>query len=109
MSLLRIGILSVLEVFGDFMLKDYASTGVLSKLGLGVLGYVGVVAALIWSFQTGNVLLVNGMWDGMSTIIESVAAYLILGDRLSNPYQYFGLFVTILGVFLLKYEPTWFS
>lgn len=109
MSLLRIGTLSVLEVFGDFMLKDYASTGVLSKLGLGVLGYVGVIAALIWSFQTGNVLLVNGMWDGMSSIIESAAAYFILGNRLSNPYQYFGLFITIIGVFLLKFKPTGFS
>ena len=109
MSLLRVGLLAVLEVFGDFMLKDYATTGALSKLGLGSLGYVGVVAALIWSFHTGNVLLINGMWDGMSSVIESVAAYLILGDRLSNPYQYFGLFMTIFGVFMLKFEPKAFS
>lgn len=104
MSLLRVGILSVVEVFGDFMLKDYATTGAVSKLGLGVLGYVGVVIALIWSFHTGNVLLVNGMWDGMSALIESVAAYLILGDRLTNPYQYTGLAMTIIGVFMLKWE-----
>jgi multidrug transporter EmrE-like cation transporter len=105
MSLLRVGVLAVLEVFGDFMLKDYATTGAVSKLGLGVLGYVGVIMALVWSFHTGNVLLVNGMWDGMSAIIESVAAYLILGDRLSNPYQYAGLAMTVIGVFFLKYEP----
>ena len=109
MSLLRVGILSAVEVFGDFMLKDYATTGFVYKLGLGVLGYVGVIVALIWSFHTGNVLLVNGMWDGMSAVIESVAAYLILGDRLSNPYQYFGLFMTLLGVFMLKYEPRAFK
>jgi len=47
--------------------------------------------------------------NGMSSIIVSMAAYLLLGDRLSNPYQYFGLFITIIGVFLLKFEPTWFS
>ena len=105
MSLLRVGVLSLVEVFGDFMLKDYATTGLLSKLGLGVLGYIGVIAALIWSFQSGNVLLVNGMWDGMSGIIESVLAYIILGDRLANPYQYFGLVMTVLGVFMLKYVP----
>jgi multidrug transporter EmrE-like cation transporter len=105
MSLLRVGILSVLEVFGDFMLKDYASTGLLSKLGLGVIGYVGVVVTLIWSFHSGNVLLVNGIWDGMSAVVESTAAYLILGDRLSNPYQYAGLVMTALGVFMLKYQP----
>jgi hypothetical protein len=44
-------------------------------------------------FKTGNVLVVNGLWDGMSTIIESLAAYLILGNQLENPYQYFGLFI----------------
>jgi len=109
MSLLRVGLLSLLEVFGDFMLKDYATTGIMSKLGLGVLGYAGVVVALIWSFQTGNVLLINGMWDGISSVIESLAAYLILGDRLSNPYQYVGLFMTMIGVFLLKFEPKAFT
>lgn len=105
MSLLRIGILSLFEVFGDFMLKSYSTTGLTSKLGLGLLGYIGVVISLIWSFKTGNVLVVNGLWDGMSTIIESLAAYLILGDRLENPYQYFGLVMTIAGVYMLKYNP----
>jgi multidrug transporter EmrE-like cation transporter len=99
-----VGILSVLEVFGDFMLKDYATFGKFSSLGLGIFGYVGVVVALIWSFHTGNVLLVNGLWDGMSAIIESIAAYLILGDRLEHPYQYIGLLLTVAGVFMLKYK-----
>jgi multidrug transporter EmrE-like cation transporter len=94
-----------MEVFGDFMLKDYATTGVASKLGLGVLGYIGVIAALVWSFHSGNVLLVNGMWDGISSVVTSIAAYVILGDRLSNPYQYLGLVITVIGVFLLKFEP----
>lgn len=105
MSLIRIGVLSLFEVFGDFMLKSYSTTGLSSKLGLGLLGYIGVIISLIWSFKTGNVLVVNGLWDGMSTIIESLAAYLILGNRLENPYQYFGLFMTIMGVYMLKYNP----
>ena len=104
MSLLRVGILSVVEIFGDFMLKSYATTGILSKLFAGCLGYVGVVLSLIWSFKTGNVIMINGLWDGMSSIIESIAAYLILGDRLENPYQYMGLVMTCLGIFLLKYK-----
>ncbi len=102
MSLLRVGILSVLEVFGDFMLKRYATLGSLSSLGLGIMGYVGVVAALIWSFHTGNVLIINGLWDGMSALIESLAAYFILGDRLESPSQYMGLMLIVVGVFLLK-------
>ena len=105
MSLLRISILSLCEVFGDFMLKSYSATGLQSSLGFGIVGYIGVIVSLIWSFQTGNVLLVNGLWDGMSAVIESILAYVILGDRLTNPYQYVGLFVTILGMFLLRYSP----
>jgi len=71
---------------------------------LGVLGYVGVVIALVWSFKTGNVLVVNGLWDGMSAVIESVAAYIILGDRLENPIQYMGLAFIIIGLFTMKYR-----
>ena len=104
MSLLRIGILSLFEGFGDFMLKSYSTTGLSSKLGRGLLGYIGVIISLIWSLKTGNVLVVNGLWDGMSTIIESLAAYLILGDRLENPYQYFGLGMTIVGVYMLRFH-----
>lgn len=104
MSLLRVGILSVVEIFGDFMLKGYATTGATSKLFAGCLGYVGVVLSLIWSFKTGNVMMINGLWDGVSSIIESIAAYLILGDRLENPYQYMGLVLLCVGLFMLKYK-----
>ena len=104
MSLLRVGILSVLEVFGDFMLKQYSTFGTFSSLGLGILGYVGVVVSLIWSFHTGNVLVINGLWDGMSAIVESLAAYIILGDRLDNVYQYAGILFIVIGVFMLKYK-----
>ena len=86
------------------MFKDFATTGLTSKLCLGLLGYTGVVISLIWSFKTGNVMAVNGLWDGMSTIIESLAAFIILGNRLENPQQYFGLGMTVLGVFMLKHK-----
>jgi multidrug transporter EmrE-like cation transporter len=41
------------------------------------------------------------MWDGVSALLESVAAYLILGEKLNKPYQYIGLGVIILGIFIL--------
>ena len=49
----------------------------------------------------GNLLYVNGMWDGTSALIGSVAAYLILGERLQGPVQYAGLVVIIAGIFML--------
>ena len=38
----------------------------------------------------GNVMYVNGLWDGMSGLLESAAAYIILGERLNKWYQYLG-------------------
>jgi len=72
-------------------------------------GYAGVVALLIMSFQHNNVLYVNGMWDGVSGLIESLAAYYILGDRFEKKSQYLGLGMIVVGVALMKDGfPTWF-
>jgi multidrug transporter EmrE-like cation transporter len=102
MSLPQIFALSIIEIFGDFSLKSYANDGGIEMLGLGVLGYMGVVAMLVVSLQDSSILLVNGAWDGISTIVESIAAYVILGERFDNYMQYVGLVVILLGLYLLK-------
>lgn len=95
-------LLSIIEIYGDFNLRWYAQTSQLTFLLQGLLGYVGVVIFLIRSFMYGNVLYVNGLWDGISGIIESAAAYYYLGDRLENTQQYVGLIMTVAGVALMK-------
>ena len=102
MSLTDIVALSVVEVFGDFNLRWYAETNRPMYLGYGLVGYAGVVYYLIKCLRTGNVLYVNGMWDGMSAIIGGSAAYFILGDRLTTASQYLGLAMIIVGVLLMK-------
>jgi len=99
---LYIVILSIVEVYGDFSLRFYAQTNKLSWLLHGLVGYAGVVYFLIQSLRFQNVLYTNGMWDGMSGIVESIAAYFILGDRLEKSSQYLGLVLTVIGVYLLK-------
>jgi multidrug transporter EmrE-like cation transporter len=101
MSLKNIIFLSLAEVFGDFGYKSFARTGAKTSFAQGSLGYVAVVYFLIKSLKEGNVLYVNGMWDGVSAVIESVAAYLILGERLTRPSEYAGLVLVIAGIFLL--------
>jgi multidrug transporter EmrE-like cation transporter len=102
MSFNDILILSAVEVFGDFNLRWYAETNAPSYLGFGLLGYAAVVVWLIKCFRSGNVLYVNAMWDSASTLIESAAAYYILGDRLKTPKQYAGLALVIVGMYLLR-------
>jgi len=94
-------LLSLVEIYGDFELKKYATTELMSHLYKGLLGYAGVVYFLIKSLRDGNVMYINGMWDGVSGVLESVAAYIILGERLTNYYQYIGLVMICGGIFLL--------
>ena len=95
-------LLSIVEIYGDFALRFYAQTSNLIWLLHGLVGYAGVVWLLIVSFKFKNVLYVNGMWDGISGLLESIAAYFILGDRLEKPSQYTGIILIIVGVVLLK-------
>lgn len=101
-GLLYILTLSIIEVFGDFQLRFYAQTNNTTHLGLGILGYVGVLYFLIQSLRFENVLYTNALWDGMSGLIGSVAAYFILGDRLKTFEQYIGVIFIIVGIVLLK-------
>ena len=96
-------LLSVVEIFGDFNLKWYADSNNPAYLGGGVLGYIGIIYFLIRSFRSDNVLYVNGMWDGVSGLVESLAAYILLGDRLEKPRNYIGLLLVIVGIALLKH------
>jgi multidrug transporter EmrE-like cation transporter len=97
-----VSIVAIIEIFGDFHLRFYAQTGNIRYLLLGIIGYTGVVFGLIKSLQLNNVLFVNSIWDGMSGIFESAAAYFILGDRLKNKEQYIGLIFIFAGLFLMK-------
>ena len=102
MSVPELIALSTVEIIGDFGLKQYANDGGIKYLGIGILGYIGVVSMLIVSLQGSSVLLVNNGWDGISTIIESIAAYVILGERFDNYMQYVGIVFIMMGLYLLK-------
>jgi multidrug transporter EmrE-like cation transporter len=74
----------------------------MKHLAYGILGYVGVIYFLIASLKGSNVLMVNAAWDGISALIESAAAFVILGERFSDPNQYIGLGLIVSGLFFLK-------
>ena len=98
--------LSIVEVFGDFSLEKFANTGALQFLGLGIGWYGGVIYFLVKSLVGSNILYVNGMWDGVSTLVESLAAIIFLGERLINPVEYLGLGMIIGGIMLLRHKKT---
>ena len=102
MSYVDIGALCLAEIIGDFGFKEFANNGGIRNFATGSIGYVGVIWVLIRSLQGSTVLLVNAAWDGLSTIIESAAAFFILGERFADPMQYVGLALIIMGLFFLK-------
>lgn len=106
MSLQEIMLLSMTEIIGDYGLKEFANKGGIIPLSVGIGGYIGVIWMLIVSLQGSTILMVNGAWDGMSAIVESLFAYAVLGERFHHSLQYVGLFFIIVGVYLLKIPKT---
>jgi hypothetical protein len=102
MSALDIVFMSIAEVVGDFGFKGVARHGGAQNWAAGVGGYIAVIYFLIRALKVGNVVYVNGMWDGVSAIIETIAALLIFGEKLNTMGQYLGLGLIIAGIFCLK-------
>jgi multidrug transporter EmrE-like cation transporter len=102
MSLPQIVGLTLVEIVGDFAFKEYANNGGLLPLLGGIGGYIGVMIMLVISLQGSTVLMVNGAWDGISAVIESIFAFFILGERFHNYLQYVGLVFICGGLYLLK-------
>ena len=102
MSLPQIITLSLTEIIGDTALKQYANDGGNLYLGIGALSYIGVVILLIISLQDSTLLMVNNGWDGTSSLLESIFAYIVLGERFDNYLQYVGVGSIVIGLYLLK-------
>lgn len=90
------------EIIGDFGFKEFANKGGIINFITGTIGYIGVIYYLIRSLQGSQIILVNSVWDGLSSLIETIAAIIILGEKFDDPWKYFGIFLIILGLFFLK-------
>jgi multidrug transporter EmrE-like cation transporter len=102
MSAVDITIMSLVEIIGDFGFKGVARQGGLANWATGLGGYIGIIYYLIKSLRVGNVTYVNGMWDGISGILETAAAYILFGERLNSMSQYVGIAFIAFGLILLK-------
>jgi multidrug transporter EmrE-like cation transporter len=94
--------MSLFEVIGDFGFKGVARHPSLHSWTQGIFGYIGVIYYLIKSLRVGNVTYVNGMWDGISGILETAAAYFLFGEVLNTKWQYMGILLIAAGLMLLK-------
>ena len=102
MSYEDIGALIFTEIIGDFGFQKFANNGGISSFAVGIGGYIGVIYFLIRSLQGSKILMVNVVWDGLSALIESVAAMIFLGEYFDDPLKYVGIVFIILGLFFLR-------
>lgn len=102
MSYLDIAALCLTEIVGDFGYKEFANKGGIQNFAIGTTGYIGLIYFLIRSLQGSQVLLVNAAWDGLSALLESIAAIVILGERFNDPWKYFGILLIVIGLLFLK-------
>ena len=62
MSLPTILGLTITEILGDVALKEYANDKGEMYLGIGILGYIGVIIMLVINLQGSTILMVNNAW-----------------------------------------------
>ena len=106
MSINELLLLSGVEIIGDFSYKQFANVGGIAPFIIGTISYIAVVALLIVSLQNSTVLMVNAGWDGISGLLESICAYVFLGERFQHFSQYIGIFMISIGLYLLKIPMT---
>jgi multidrug transporter EmrE-like cation transporter len=101
--ILLIVIASTIEYFGDSNFKFFARSNQVKFLGLGLGYYLLLILFLIYILKYANVIYANLIWDGSSAIIESILAYILLGERLNGTIQYMGGIFILIGMGALNY------
>lgn len=100
---LLIIIVSIIEYFGDANFKIFARENKKKGLFMGIFMYAIMIAVLIAIIKRTNITYMNGMWDGTSAVIETLLAYILLHETLSNKIQYLGLVFIIIGIIVMNY------
>lgn len=93
---------SLLEYVGDSNFKFYARSSDNKYLVYGTIAYILMVYTLVQILKSSNVMYMNVSWDAFSIILETLLAYLLLGEILDNRYQFVGFIFIVIGVILLN-------
>lgn len=95
---------SLIEYGGDASFKLYTKYNSNLWLLSGIAFYAILVGFIIMILKYANVMHMNISWDAVSVLIETVLAFLLLGETLSGYFQYFGFFFILLGLVFMNIE-----
>lgn len=93
---------SIIEYIGDSSFKMYVRLKSNWFLLLGVIAYIILIFQLINILKYSNVMQMNIQWDAMSVILETLFAYLLLGEVLSEPSQWIGFLLIVSGLIVMN-------
>lgn len=92
---------ALLEYIGDSNIKHYARGNKNKNLVIGIIAYILIILMLIRLLRQSNVMYMNIMWDAVSIILETLLAFILLGETLDNNYQIAGGLLIIIGIILM--------
>jgi multidrug transporter EmrE-like cation transporter len=104
MSLAHVLAMSVAETFGNVHLKNFAASNNHHNLFCGIAGYCGVLYFLVRSFALGGSLLwVATMLEAGITLMGTLFAFFVLGERFKHPIQYIGVLFCVLAILMIHH------
>ena len=75
---------AMIEGFGDYHLKKYATTKKKEKLFIGVATYGVMIAVLVKIWETDNLAVTNSLWNSCSLIVDGLIGTIILKEKPSK-------------------------
>ena len=100
--LLQVFFASLVEYIGDSSFKLYTRLKSNWYFLLGIIAYIILVFQLIKILSYSNVMQMNIQWDAISVILETILAYLLLGEILSEKNQWIGFFLIVSGLIFMN-------
>ncbi len=94
---------SIFEYLGDSNFKFFSRDNTVKNFIYGIISYIILIGLLIYILKFTNVMYMNLTWDSVSIILETLLAFILLKERLTNNFQWTGLILVIVGVLFLSY------
>jgi len=93
-------IMTIVETYAQYNLKEYSLNNKLSYIVLGLLFYVVSAIMFMSLLSYEKVGIVNLIWNIMSTLLVFIMGYLVFNESL-NSYELVGAVMAIVGLILL--------
>ncbi len=94
---------ALLEYMGDSNFKLYARSSDYNYLLYGTIAYIIMIYVIIEVLRNySNVMYMNGIWDALSIVLETLLAYIFLRETLDNNYQVLGFIFVVVGIILMN-------